>query len=156
MERAYHTAAIIGKRSGLSPAKREELQEVNFGVWEGLTIKQIEEKFPGQMERYRTDFSFAPKNGESLYSLRQRILYFIEFIQRGHADTDERVLVISHAYPIRMLIIELMGLPHSHLWDFQLDNTGISIIQYQSRKRRIICLNDTCHLSKTRVNRQQA
>src|SRR5690554_3428122 len=56
LERAYRTAAAIGKKHGLFPAKREELKEVNFGVWEGLTVKQIEKYYPGQLERFRTDF----------------------------------------------------------------------------------------------------
>ena len=148
LERAYRTAVIIGRKNGLTPEKREELQEINFGVWEGLTIKQIEKAYPGQLAQHRADFSFAPINGESLYSLQKRTCRFIEFIQRKHTDKNDKILVTAHAYPVRMLIIELMGFAYHHLWDFQLDNTGISIIRFETGKNRLICLNDTSHLSK--------
>ncbi|MGI6527252.1 MAG: histidine phosphatase family protein [Caldicoprobacterales bacterium] len=148
LDRAYQTAVIVGKKYGIIPEKREELQEINFGVWEGLTVNQIEKVYPGQLTRHRVDFTFAPENGESLQSLQRRICHFIEFIQRKHTDKDDKLLVTAHAYPIRMLIIELMRFACRHLWDFQLDNTGITIIHFESGKSRLICLNDTSHLSK--------
>ena len=114
-----------------------------------MTIKQIEEKYPGQLTRYRTDFSFSPEKGESLHSLQQRIDNFIKLIEGEYSDKDDRILIISHSYPIRMLILRLIGFPIRHLWDFNLDNTGITIIRYQAGRGRLVCLNDTCHLSKT-------
>ncbi len=114
-----------------------------------MTIKQIEEKYPGQLAHYRADFSFYPGNGESLQSLHKRIDSFIKLIQRGYADKEDRILVVSHAYPIRMLIMRLVGFPLRHLWDFCLDNTGITIIRYQNERGCLVCLNDTCHLSET-------
>jgi len=151
LERAYITASIIAEQIGLAPVKRNELQEVNFGVWEGLTHQQIEEKYPGQIALFRKDFSFFPENGESLYALEKRIDCFINYLQIKHINENDKILVVSHAYPIRMMIIKLMKLPIQHLWDFRIDNTGISIIQIQSDNRRIICLNDTCHLNKLEV-----
>ncbi len=61
---------------------------------------------------------------------------------------DSRVLIVSHAYTIRILMVHLMGLPLEFMFDFKLDNTGISIIQTRAERNRIICLNDTCHLHK--------
>jgi len=153
LERAYKTALIAAGRLGIIPIIKEELQEINFGVWEGLTHKQIEEKYPGQVNRFRNDFSFFPQNGESLYTLEGKINRLIEFIQAKHAGENDRILLVSHAYPIRMVIVKLMHLPLRHLWDFKLDNTGISIIHLQPGNRRIICLNDTCHLKKITTER---
>jgi broad specificity phosphatase PhoE len=147
LKRAYHTAAVIGERHSICPVKRKELNEVNFGVWEGLTRNQIEAEYPGQVDRHRKDFSFEPHQGESLYSLQNRICNFIQYIQDRHNADDERILVVAHSYPVRMLIVKLLGFPLRHLWDFQLDNTGISIIQWKSDRRRLVCLNDTSHLS---------
>ncbi|HHY81256.1 MAG TPA: histidine phosphatase family protein [Clostridiales bacterium] len=150
LDRAYHTANIIGERIGLQPIQTKELNEVNFGSWEGLTLKEIEAKYPGRFERFFTDFNYAPDNGESIASLQSRIRRFIQLIKEKHADKEDRILIVSHAYPVRMLIIELMNFPAEHLFDFQLDNTGISIIRWDNRngKNRLMCLNDICHLQK--------
>lgn len=148
LKRALSTAIIIGNKLDLTPLEMKELKEINFGVWEGLTIKQIEKKYPGQLGRYRTEFSFSPDKGESLSSLQQRIDDFIESNIKGYAYKEDSILIVSHSYPIRMLIVRLLGFPLQHLWDFDLDNTGITIIRYQTGRSRIVCLNDTCHLSK--------
>jgi len=146
LERAYRTAEIIGNRAGLIPIRKEELNEVNFGEWEGLTLKQIKTDYPGMFEKFYKDFSYAPEHGESLNAVQNRIHSFIRFIKKNHCDRDDRILVVSHTYPVRMLILELMSFSTDLLLDFQLDNTGISIIKLDDNTKRMICLNDVCHL----------
>jgi broad specificity phosphatase PhoE len=148
LERAYRTAAIIGDKVGLLPEKRDELREISCGDWEGLTLEQIEERYPGELAVRNTDFQFSPRGGECIQSVRGRVRCFLDMLQSRNYDGDSRILVVSHAYTARLLLIELMSLSSEHLWDFRLDNTGISIIQSDQGRRRIVCLNDTCHLHK--------
>ena len=73
LRRAYQTAAVLGNKLGLVPEKEKTLREVCFGDWEGLTIRQIEEKYPGQLALRNTDFDFSPPGGESIRSARERV-----------------------------------------------------------------------------------
>lgn len=149
LERAFRTAAIIGEKIGIKPVKTDDLCEISFGTWEGLTLQQIEDRFPGQLEKCRQDFCFCPEGGESIMSVHGRVCRFLDALRNnGCHSENSRILIVAHAYTIRLLIIELIGLPLKHLWDFRLDNTGISIIESRSGKSRIICLNDTCHVRK--------
>lgn len=112
LKRAFQTASIIGnKLGGIHAEKRHELKEVNFGVWEGLTRQEIDTNYPGQLESYRSDFEFSPKDGKSLSSLQNRIQKCLESIINYYGDTEDRILLVAHAYFIRMIIMELMGLP---------------------------------------------
>jgi broad specificity phosphatase PhoE len=148
LERAYRTAVVIGDKVGIPPEKRDELQEISFGDWEGLTLEQIEQRFPGQLAARSKDYSFTPQGGESLLSVRNRVQRFLSVLEDRGFDADSRVLIVSHAYTIRILLVHLMGLPLEYMFDFRLDNTGISIIQTGGERNRIVCLNDTCHLHK--------
>ncbi|HCS72691.1 MAG TPA: hypothetical protein DIW17_02285 [Clostridiales bacterium] len=159
LERAYKTAYIIGEKLGIKPKTRDELKEVNFGVWEGLSIKEIEENFPGQLKEYRANFDYDLENGENLSSLQTRIRHFADTLQNDMTQGEKRILLVAHAYPIRMLIMELMGLSKELLWKFQLSNGGISVIRtepsiessaegWKSDTACLLCLNDTTHLYK--------
>lgn len=146
LDRAYQTAAIIGQTIGRVPVKRKELREISFGKWEGLTLNEIESKFPGQLDTWRTDHEFSPEDGESVLAVQSRISTFIDMLSSIGYENDERILVVSHAITSKMLIIELLEMPIKYLWSFRLDNTGISIINISAKKKTIFCLNDTCHL----------
>ncbi|NLB42999.1 MAG: histidine phosphatase family protein [Clostridiales bacterium] len=147
LNRAFQTASIIGNELSLHVEKRHELNEINFGIWEGLTRQEIDTNYPGQLLSYRSDFEFAPNDGESLRSLQIRIKSFFDSLLNEYGDTEKRILLVAHAYPMRMLIMELMGLPKELIWRYQLSNCGISVIRL--KPPYLLCLNDTTHLAKT-------
>lgn len=53
--RAYETAKIIAEGRSIPIYKLRELRETHFGNWEGLTIEEIHEKFPEDVERLKKD-----------------------------------------------------------------------------------------------------
>ncbi|MEW6425903.1 MAG: histidine phosphatase family protein, partial [Bacillota bacterium] len=44
LKRAYETAMILAQPHGLPVESLDSLREMNFGVWEGLTMSEIKEK----------------------------------------------------------------------------------------------------------------
>ena len=149
LERAWHTASIIGTSLMIEPQRTDTLKEVSFGLWEGLTRQEIEDQYPGQLSQYRADYNFAPPHGESLLSLQERIDRFLRLLEMEKADRNKNVLLVAHAYPLRMLIVRLLGLDLHRLWSFQQSNTGITIIRQEEERARLICFNDTCHIDRT-------
>lgn len=145
LDRAYRTAAIIGDMTGITAEKRSELREVSLGVWEGMTIKEINQRFPGQADLWHNDFSFSPQGGESINQLRDRVVSFVDYLFSCGYGNSDRILIVTHALTARVLTVELLGIPLEHMWSFRLDNTGISIVHTDSGKRTIVCINDTCH-----------
>ena len=148
LRRAYQTAADLGNKLGLVPEKEKTLREVCFGDWEGLTIRQIEEKYPGQLALRNTDFDFSPPGGESIRSARERVHRFFALLQGKHFKEESQVVIVAHAFSARLLLLELMDFPLEFLWSFRLDNAGISLLQRNSQRKRILYLNDTCHLHR--------
>jgi broad specificity phosphatase PhoE len=63
-------AAALG---GVKVKVSEELREINFGLWQGLSYCQIKERYPSAYSHWRSEPALvAPPEGETLPSLVQR------------------------------------------------------------------------------------
>jgi broad specificity phosphatase PhoE len=89
--------------------------ELDFGAWEGLTP---DETVAGDPEAYRRFLAAAgeaaPPHGESVAALRRRVAQGWAAWLAG-ADGGHRLLV-THAGVMRALLMELFGLPASHVY----------------------------------------
>lgn len=55
LSRAFKTANILASITNKEVIIEPEIREINFGEWEGLTVKQISEKYPDVFKAWRTD-----------------------------------------------------------------------------------------------------
>ncbi len=107
-ERAYETAMILAEPHGLDVEADARLREVDFGLWEGLTRAQINERFGGAFSRWLSGESSTPDGGESDEAMAARVLGALRDIASRHPD--ERVLVITSGGPIRAVEAQLHGI----------------------------------------------
>jgi len=147
LKRAYDTAAIIGKSLGIEPIQTPLLREVCFGDWEGHTIEEIQDRFPGELEHWYSDTSFFPQNGESIDFVRRRVRSFIEQYLDHEIRSLEGLMVVSHAVICKILLTELLDLPIYFMRRFKMSNASINILKLEPhREASVILMNDTCHL----------
>ncbi|NLX70122.1 MAG: histidine phosphatase family protein [Clostridiales bacterium] len=146
LKRAVETASIIGDEIGRDYIVTPYLREANFGGWEGYTLKEIEERYPGQLDQWYKDPDFCAPDGESINRVKQRIKYFIDLIKKQNIKKEQGILVVSHALTSKILITELLGLPVSFIKKIKQSNTGLTIIQAIPDEGVLILHNDTCHL----------
>ena len=74
LRRCRETAEILAKRLGLTPVVCEALREVSVGEWEGLTFREIRERWPDLYEeRGRHIGSCPPPGGESFTAAGARL-----------------------------------------------------------------------------------
>jgi broad specificity phosphatase PhoE len=103
LRRAHQTAEIAFGGGGRTLHVRRELREFCYGVFEGLTRREIDEKFPGAMGRWLTgDRTFAVDGGESRAAVHARahtaITAFLETVAQPH------VVVVAHGGVMRQLL----------------------------------------------------
>lgn len=85
-------------------------REVDHGAWEGLTAEEVRTRFPGALEaRYADPWSSRAHGGECAAELWARV----EAAWRGLLAScqGERVLVVTHAAPIQLLVCAARGRP---------------------------------------------
>lgn len=85
--RASRTATAISQRIGVLAESRPGLREMDFGLWEGMTWTEIEDRFPWEAERWlsRPSSRFAP-GGE----------HYEDFVARVEEELNTLVCQSSH------------------------------------------------------------
>ena len=98
LRRAHETAQIVAQGKGLSVIVDPLLRERDVGHWSGLTLSEIEQRFPDQIRFWREGTISA---GESRESLSERVVEAARRIAAAHPNGQ--VLVVTHGGAARML-----------------------------------------------------
>jgi broad specificity phosphatase PhoE len=84
------------------------LNNVDYGVWEGMTSDEAERYDPDEFARYRSSPHLAVcPAGERLTDAQQRIIGALQLIGQRHAG--ETVAAVTHAVMIRLVVARLTG-----------------------------------------------
>ncbi len=146
LDRTMETAAILAKAHNLTPIPRDGLREISHGHWEGLSRREVAERFPHEYEAWEADpFTFAPAEGESGLSVLARALPVIREIVVNHKNGN--ILVVSHKATIRLLISSLLGFDMRGYRD-RLDQAPacLNILDFKDPARaRLMLFNDISH-----------
>jgi broad specificity phosphatase PhoE len=142
LKRAAETAEIIARGRGLRVEFRENLAEISFGKFEGLTHDEIVERYPDWRPG---DFDFTAYGGESLEQLAQRIKAFGKEL-RGDNPDDADILIIAHAGSLRVLLCVLLGMDIENWRRFSLAPASLTVVEDFRGEPVLILLNDVSHL----------
>lgn len=149
LKRTRYTAEVINRYHSLMINILPQLREIDFGGWEGKTHDEIQREWKGLLDEWENEPSkIRIPRGESIKDLAERIRSTIKKIVSNHPD--QRVAVITHGGPIRIILIDALGLGLDDWWKTIASNGGISIIEYQSKKAKVLLQNDTSHLKGKR------
>jgi broad specificity phosphatase PhoE len=145
LARARLTAEIIGKKFGLDPFPDVRLVERSAGELEGMTMPEIEKRYPDVYCAWREDKDRLILPGaEDKTEFQLRVLSFLDLIRERHAH--KRVGVVTHGGTLSILFATLMGLDIEERFPFRFDNASLSKVDLSRRRPRIDLLNDSCHL----------
>lgn len=127
LRRALHTAAILHRARGWPVIIRDELREIDHGVWTGMTVSEIGQRFPLGLACLRTSpQKLRVENAEPLqhaYSRASRFLcQAIEVARR--AD----LVVVSHGVTIALLICAALGSPLESVGAFSQENASVHTV----------------------------
>jgi len=126
--RARASAEIIRAFLGLdegSLSVSDLLAEHDYGAWEGLTIAEIEERFPGQLAlRRQQHWNFVVPGGES-YALMARRVH--EWLARQ--DLSRIVVAVAHDMVSRVLRGLHLNLPSSEVLRLDHPHTRIYVLE---------------------------
>lgn len=146
LRRAARTAEQIADALGLPVNHDPDLREMFLGEWEGMTVAEIQTAFPGLYEKWLEDpLAFPAPGGEDLRVFERRVAGALQRMQRDHPGAD--LIVVSHGGVIKALVCFALGLDIRYLFRLKQDNTAISRIALDGPTRRVLLVNDTCHLN---------
>jgi broad specificity phosphatase PhoE len=107
LSRARETAEIAGARLGLPVEVDPRLREVDVGEWSGLTMAEIETRYPEAIRR-RLDGGTGWEQGETYEQMAERVVAALHEIAARHAG---RILVVTHGGAMRAVWTASGGAP---------------------------------------------
>ncbi|WP_407311512.1 alpha-ribazole phosphatase family protein [Pseudomonas sp. nanlin1] len=114
LQRCARFAEALAAERGLPLVLEPDLQELHFGAWEGRSPADLmltDAKGLGQF--WADPYGFTPPQGEPVLAFSERILAALERLRARHEG--ERVLLVSHAGVMRLLLARARGLPRNDL-----------------------------------------
>lgn len=142
-KRARQTAEIAFGTSAIK--KAAGLAEIHFGVFEGLTYKQVLKKYPTVYKKWlKNPFDTVIPGGERLPDFKKRVVAAIKKIVS--LNKGKTVAIVSHGGAISIFINQILG--SRDFWKHIPRSASISVVEYNGGKPRIRYFNDTAHLEK--------
>jgi broad specificity phosphatase PhoE len=127
LRRARHTAAILHRACRCPMIVRDELREIDHGVWTGMTISEIRQRFPLGLDCWRTSpEKLQVENAEPLQQAYYRASKFLS--QAIEVASRADLVVVSHGVTIALLICAALGSPLERLWAFPQVNACVHAI----------------------------
>ncbi len=148
LKRAGLTASIISEKlGGTEISVIPELTEIDFGLWEGLTVDEIRALSP-----YASVFAdwcvsqvnVTAPHGEDCNAVFDRALSVSAKIS---ADNSENLVVVGHGAFFRTLFIAMLGVCRTNIfWKMRMDNCSITALDADRCGRfSVAYLNDCLH-----------
>ena len=143
--RAHDTAKAIADRQGVCVKLLGEMIEIDFGLWEGKTSRELSKEFP----EFWVDWSWhldeeksAMMQAESAYMILERTKRAIDAVMDENAK-DATAVIVSHTMPIKLLTADAMGIPLENMPHIKIDNCGICELEMRrGEASRLITWNE--------------
>lgn len=117
--RAMSTSKMVSRSIERDIITTECLKEVNFGLFEGKTGKEIETHHGDHWKFWNDDFvNYRLPQGENLIDLLSRIKPLIDNLR----TTDKTCLLVAHSAVIQVAITYLLDIEVKKMWNFQVKN----------------------------------
>jgi broad specificity phosphatase PhoE len=149
LQRAVKTAAAIAARQGIDVNTVENINDIDYGEWQGLSLDEVKERYP---ELYQ-DWLDTPEQvrlpgGESLAEVRGRALPFVKDAVMRCGEGS--IVLLSHRVVHKVLTGALLGLDNASFWNFRLDTGGITRFEFNGDRVVMVSHNDTSYLTPVR------
>lgn len=140
LKRARASADIVSQPHKLKPVCYPALRELSFGAWEGLSLAELNRKYPGEVaKRFKNPDTFQAEGGETFRQLRERVLPRFHEIVGCHPA--EEIIIMAHGGVNRVILGHLLGIPFSNIFRIAQENAGINILQYYNGEPVIELIN---------------
>ncbi|MCS7281420.1 MAG: histidine phosphatase family protein [Desulfobacterota bacterium] len=152
LQRARQTASIIAEINSIPLYLLDELTDMSFGIWEGLSLNEVKTAYPLEFEIWkRCPEKWRMDGAENLKKVRRRVSKAVEKIlkENGHG---KNVVLVTHRVICKVISLIFLGLPNSGFWRIKFDPASVSIFEYDGSSFVTTLLNNTSHLDHLGVN----
>ena len=132
----------------IHPIVEPELVEMHLGAWEGLTPEEVDIRFQGAYQQWRTrPSSVCIPEAEPLNIFRVRVRRVVAQIITQMEDGE--YVVVSHGGVIAAALADLLEADYDvFLRRLRLDNAGVTALEFGAGLPHVLWINSTSHLER--------
>ncbi len=139
LKRAVESAEIINRELASPYIVNNDIREIDFGEWEGLTKAEINVKYPDVMQKWflRPDLTIPP-GGETPQDVVKRAISF----RKQVIEKEGAILIVSHKTFLRIAMCTWLSIPlenYRHI--FNIHSGSLSCIRLDSIGSKLVLLN---------------
>ena len=116
---------------------KNELKEIGFGSWEGLTREQVKQKNIKEYTGFYADpVHNRPDGSENIHVFINRVIQCYQEIIKQFKS--QHILIVAHAGVIRAILAHSVHAPPQGMYNFKINNAGIARIQLRPTETDIM------------------
>ena len=140
IQRAKHTAEIVGKHNSLDVTIDERLIELDMGKFTGMPYDEIFNSHGNVfMKFYNGELEIAHNGVETFSDVKKRVLGIVDHVLENHPD--ENVVLVTHMDPIKAMLSTIVDLSATNLFELIIANASLNIFREKEQKFSISGLN---------------
>lgn len=146
LNRTKQTAEALSRATGLPVNYEDAWLECSFGIWDGMSIDEVKEKYPADYQSWVSSTGFAPPQGESYDAVAMRIDEALEKIVAMYPS--QRVAVVTHNGTIKTAAKLAIGSPADSIFHIDISPCSITTLSIwpSDGLRALRTLNEQSHL----------
>ncbi|QUH30047.1 histidine phosphatase family protein [Vallitalea guaymasensis] len=139
LERTRVISEKIGECIGKKAELVEEVGEMNYGIFEGMTSDLAVEKYPEEYNSFMNDYrNYIIPEGENVLDFDKRVISFLDKIK----DDNGTSVIVTHGGVIRTAIMYLLDLDSEDRWHFKILPGMIIEIEYKNGYGVLVQMKD--------------
>ncbi len=153
LKRSIQTAEIVAKNHRVNLLSYKELDELDFGIYEGKYSADVDEELTAIKERWQKgEVHLNLDGGESPSQALKRVKKRMQSIIEDH--TGKNILVVLHGRLIRILLSYWLGYGLPRMQEIKHRNGSLNHLRWNGKAFEIVCLNKTDHLHERRIPKE--
>ncbi|MDD5086149.1 MAG: histidine phosphatase family protein, partial [Candidatus Nanoarchaeia archaeon] len=124
----------------------EDLKEINFGIFEGLSKEEIKKKYAEMYEEREKDkFNYRSPEGESLADVEKRAIKMLDKVLKTKKDS----IIVAHGTLNILFFKNLMKKSYDEIKKHKYNNTSVSIFNIEENDVFVDEFNCDKHLKNS-------
>jgi len=140
IQRAKHTAEIVGQHNSIDITIDDRLIELDMGKFTGMSYDEIFTSHGNVFMKFYNDELEITHNGvETFDQVKKRVLGMVEHVTKNHPD--ENVVLVTHMDPIKAMLSTIVDLSPINLFELIIANASLNIFREKEQKFSLSGLN---------------
>ena len=140
IQRAKHTAEIVGNHNSIDVVIDDRLIELDMGKFTGMPYDEIINSHGNVfMKFYNGELEIAHNGVETFTEVKKRVLEIVNHVIEKHRN--ENVVLVTHMDPIKAMLSTIIEMSPTNLFELIIANASLNIFREKDQKFSLSGLN---------------